>query len=109
MKCTIHDLEVMGLNPGQVGLGVWSTSVCRTWAKNVNCQWIILRDLYMFTIGLKDNVAVHVHFFKKIPYSSVVKQVSQGYESAFHNLEVMGSNQGCFELEVHSTFVKVVL
>ena len=27
MKCTAHDLQVMGLNPGQVELGVQSTSV----------------------------------------------------------------------------------
>ena len=27
MKCTVHDLEVMGLNPGWVELGVHSTSV----------------------------------------------------------------------------------
>ena len=27
MKCTVHDLEVMGWNPGQVELGVRSTSV----------------------------------------------------------------------------------
>ena len=28
MKCTVHDLEVMNLNPNQIELGVLSTSVC---------------------------------------------------------------------------------
>ena len=26
IKCTVHDLEVMGSNPGQVELGIHSTS-----------------------------------------------------------------------------------
>ena len=30
IKCTVHDLEVMASNPGQVELGVHSTSVSRT-------------------------------------------------------------------------------
>ena len=52
-----------GFEPGQVELRVHNTSVCHTWAKNVNYQYIILRDLHMLTSDLRDNVAVHEHFF----------------------------------------------
>ena len=55
--------EGHGFEPGQVELRVRNTSVCRTWATNVNYQYIILRDLHMLTSDLRDNVAVHAHFF----------------------------------------------
>ena len=64
---------------------------------------VLTRDIFF------NDYVCQIFFFIKSLMAECSEQVSQVHEMCYHDLEIMSSYLGCFELGVHSTSVKVVL